>query len=393
MGLVQLSDLTVKRGHKEVLKNFSLEIKSGEVVALSGENGCGKSTVIEAAAGLLHLDEGTVTISKQIIKDKEGRRGRTNFGLCLQDDCIMGDELVGQRLLDVAGKNFDVSKLLESWNLNHRINDRVAMLSGGQRRKLAVISGILPALISDKPIAILLDEADSGLDRVAITNLSEIIRNLAASGHSILVSSHNENILNCADRIISFPFEAKTNNPKKGIPIHLKSKNNVKSNTGTTLDLRTMSSISNNCIVGLIVLGAMFAFLDPNSLKGRIEIAFLLAPSLAAGMCGDPILRLLQENRAYAWWNAKSAIPPNAIMNVSLICGGLTLLASASTGDFDWRIISVGAILGGFTAFVIAFIGHATLNLSRPNAVMIKLLTPILILPWALIVDALQQYV
>jgi ABC-type multidrug transport system ATPase subunit len=53
--LIKLEDLTVRRGRKEVLNGWNLNIDSAEVVVLSGENGCGKSTVIEAAAGLLNL--------------------------------------------------------------------------------------------------------------------------------------------------------------------------------------------------------------------------------------------------------------------------------------------------------------------------------------------------
>ena len=110
-------------------------MNSGEVVCLSGESGCGKSTVIETASGLIPLENGSASISDQLVRDSEGRRGRPNFGLCLQDDCVMGDELVGERILDAAGFEFDVTELLKTWSLDHRIHDRVAMLSGGQRRR------------------------------------------------------------------------------------------------------------------------------------------------------------------------------------------------------------------------------------------------------------------
>ena len=109
MGIIKLSNVTVRRGRTEVLDSWSISIDSGEVVCLSGENGCGKSTVIETAAGLIPMENGSSEISGQLIRDSEGRRGRTNFGLCLQDDCIMGDELVGERILDAAGYDFDVA--------------------------------------------------------------------------------------------------------------------------------------------------------------------------------------------------------------------------------------------------------------------------------------------
>ena len=115
MGIIDLSEISVLRGRNKVLDNWTLSVNSGEVVVLSGENGCGKSTVIEAAAGLIPLENGSSTISGQLIRDSEGRRGRTNFGLCLQDDCVMGDELVGERILDAAGYYFDIAPLLKIW--------------------------------------------------------------------------------------------------------------------------------------------------------------------------------------------------------------------------------------------------------------------------------------
>ena len=106
MGMIEISDLSVLRGSNKVLDGFSLTVNEGEVVCLAGENGCGKSTVIEAAAGLISLENGTSHISGQLIRDSEGRRGRTKFGLCLQDDCVMGDELVGERIMDAAEFNW-----------------------------------------------------------------------------------------------------------------------------------------------------------------------------------------------------------------------------------------------------------------------------------------------
>ena len=60
------------------------------------------------------------------------------------------------------------------------------------------------------------------------------------------------------------------------------------------------------------------------------------------------------------------------------------------TTEIDWQLIVAGATLGAVTESIVGLLSHATLRLSRPNAVMIRLLTPILILPWALIVDTLS---
>ena len=391
MGIIELSELTVRRGRNVVLDKWSISVDSGEVVVLKGDNGCGKSTVIEAAAGLIPLENGQSIISDQLIRDSQGRRGRTNFGLCLQDDCIMGDELVGERLLDAAGHQFDVEKLLEKWSLDHRVHDRVAMLSGGQRRRVAVLAGIIPALISERPVGILLDEPDSGLDDKSVTMLATTLRNLAAGGHAVIVATHNDEIVSSADRVIRFPFEEVESEPVSGefekIDVS-KSRNPL---IGHRMNLRTMAGLANNSIAGLLTLGALLALIEPSELTDRNLVAFSLAPVLAAGLCGNPVHNLTIENRAFAWWNTKSGIPPNAFMHSIIIYALLTTLACTASSDIDVQLILAGALLGIFTEAVVGLLSNATLRLSRPNAVMIRLLTPILILPWAIIVDMLSS--
>ena len=389
MGIIDLSEVTVLRGRSKVLEEWSISVNSGEIVCLAGENGCGKSTVIETASGLIPLENGSVMISDQLVRDSEGRRGRPNFGLCLQDDCVMGDELVGERILDAAGFEFDVQELLKNWGLDHRIHDRVAMLSGGQRRKVALLSGLVPAMISQNPIAVLLDEPDSGLDDDSIKKLSDTLRNLAAGGHSVLVSSHDSRIIEVSHRVIRFPFEEEKFEQNEGKFTALDKGNPRKSNVGHRLNQRTLSGLANNGIAGLLTLGAMLALLDPSQLEGRMLTAFTLAPALTAGLCGNPIHRLSLENRAHAWWSTKSAIPQNAIIHSFLLCGGLTILTSSITSGLNTELIIAGAILGAATEAIVGLLSSATLRLARPNAVMIRLLTPILILPWALVVDTL----
>ena len=345
--------------------------------------------MIETASGLIPLENGSATISEQLVRDSEGRRGRPNFGLCLQDDCVMGDELVGERILDAAGFDFDVQDLLKTWGVEHRIHDRVAMLSGGQRRKVALLSGLIPAMISETPVAVLLDEPDSGLDDDSIKKLADTLRNLAAGGHAILVSSHDSRIIEVSHRVIRFPFEEEKFDQDVGKFTLIEKGNPRKSSVGHRLNQRTLSGLANNGIAGLLTLGAMLALLDPSQLEGRILTAFILAPALTAGLCGNPIHRLSLENRAYAWWSTKSAIPQNAIIHSLILCGGLTLLASTITSELNWELILAGAILGAVTEAVVGLLSNATLRLARPNAVMIRLLTPILILPWALVVDTL----
>ena len=364
MGIIELSELTVRRGRNVVLDKWSISVDSGEVVVLKGDNGCGKSTVIEAAAGLIPLENGQSIISDQLIRDSQGRRGRTNFGLCLQDDCVMGDELVGERLLDAAGHQFDVEKLLEKWSLDHRVHDRVAMLSGGQRRRVAVLAGIIPALISERPVGILLDEPDSGLDDKSVTMLATTLRNLAAGGHAVIVATHNDEIVSSADRVIRFPFEEVESEPESGKFEKIDVSTSRNPLIGHRMNLRTMAGLANNSIAGLLTLGALLALIEPSELTDRNLVAFSLAPVLAAGLCGNPVHNLSIENRAFAWWNTKSGIPPNAFMHSIIIYALLTTLACTASSDIDVQLILAGALLGIFTEGVVGLLSNCLLYTS-----------------------------
>ena len=263
------------------------------------------------------------------------------------------------------------------------------MLSGGQRRRVAVLAGIIPALISEKPVGIPLDEPDSGLDDKSVTMLATTLRNLATGGHAVIVATHNDEIVSSADRVIRFPFEEVESEPVSGkfekIDVS-KSRNPL---IGHRMNLRTMAGLANNSIAGLLTLGALLALIEPSELTDRNLVAFSLAPVLAAGLCGNPVHNLTIENRAFAWWNTKSGIPPNAFIHSIIIYALLTTLACTASSDIDVQLILAGALLGIFTEGVVGLLSNATLRLSRPNAVMIRLLTPILILPWAIIVDML----
>lgn len=392
--LLTMSGVTIKRGRNTVLNGFNLDLKKGEVVVLVGENGCGKSTVIEACAGLIDLEKGSIKAGKTIIRDSDGRHGRTvsPFGLCLQSDCVMGDELVKERIDDVAaicGKSIDSQALLEQWNLGHRSQDRVASLSKGQRRKIAVLSGVLPSAIADSPTVILLDEPDAGLDEASISRLSGLIRDIADGEHGVLIASHNSEIIACSDRIITFDDSVIESAPSDGVAWKIKSKPAKKSNIGNRLDRRTLGSLPQNIIPGMLVIGALLALSDPTQFDSRMRIGAILAPALAAGLSGDPISSRLAEARSGDWWRSMSTIPPNSLLHVLLGCALLTTLACTLFGKLDYTLIAAGAGVGMITASVILILHQATLRLSRPNALKIRLLTPALILPWAILVDRL----
>ena len=110
--LLTFESVEIRRGMSIVISDFSLTILSAEVVVLHGENGCGKSTIIEAAARILPIEKGHISQHGKMVTDSDGRRMMPTvpFGLTLQQGGFCEDEVVYDRLataLHVAQRKID----------------------------------------------------------------------------------------------------------------------------------------------------------------------------------------------------------------------------------------------------------------------------------------------
>lgn len=191
---------------KTALKKISFDVAEGEVLAVAGHTGSGKSTLIQIVAGLIKLTSGTVEIDGLSVDDKKIRRlvgivfqypehqlfeetvesdiafGPKNFGLSDEEISARVDEAMRQVGLDAELKKVSPFEL-----------------SGGQRRR-AAIAGILAL----KPKYLILDEPTAGLDPPAKENLlKEIFGAIKKSGVTIILVSHNmEDIARFANRVV-----------------------------------------------------------------------------------------------------------------------------------------------------------------------------------------------
>ncbi|MBK54313.1 MAG: hypothetical protein CMB51_00120 [Euryarchaeota archaeon] len=393
--LLKVSGLDVQRGRKEVLKGFDLEILPGELVIISGENGSGKSTLIEAVAGIIPPQSGSIHVHGDLVADGHGRRSRPEhlFGLCLQADGFTGDEILSQRLQDVArlyGKTFETQDLLNEWNIGHRSNDLLTTLSKGQKRKVAFLSSIVPAIIQDKSTLILLDEPDAGLDAMSVEKLADTLANLRASNHGILMATHHPDLLKRADRIIDVDGGIQTQKVEGGVSIKSEASNSSYPFVGTRLDFRTMASLSQNGISGLLVMGALLALLQIESWPNSLLHAAVLAPSLACGLSGDAVYAKLRESRSNDWWYAMKALPPNGLF-ITILLGLIYSCLSSFifVQDFSIVLILSGTLFCAVCAFSMLVLSMISRRLARPQALSLRLLTPFFILPWALMVGRL----
>jgi len=383
--LLSMQDVSVRRGLSRVLDRFSVSVNSGEVVLLKGENGCGKSTVVEAAAGLLTLDEGVIEHYGKVYRDHQGRRRKSRFGLTLQSQTSMSDELVFERV-NSAGTS---KEILSKWGLAHRSEDRIGTLSGGLRRRIDVLCGLIPAMVSSDSTLVILDEPEAGMDNETIELLKQNVDSLAASGHGILISTHSEILDEVADKIIEMGGESTTNEIKHSSQFNKLEKIHYSSiKLGLRLNLRTMSGFLHNGIVGLLVLGGILALVTPDEITNPLLTGLMMAPALAAGLAGDPISRLLDEGRTRDWWRVCSSIP-TAIPHVFIGSMILTLISCAALSSPDWKIILAASAMSTITALYVNWLHQISCGLGRNATLGIKALTPIVILPWAIVVDLL----
>ena len=394
--LLSLVDVEVRRGMSVVLTGFNLEVASKDVVVLHGENGSGKSTVIESCARLLPLETGSVHHHGALVVDSEGRRSQPKqpFGLTLQSNGLLGDETIENHLATVcslSGMKAELLPTLETYGLAHRRFDRIGQLSGGQARKVAVLAGLLPAMLSPQPRLVLLDEPDTGLDENTLAALITDIGKLREAGHAFIIASHHPEIMKCATRLHNLESETIQEQPTcqpwqaLGIPNKVSL---LSTKTGHRYLRSTRAGLARNGLTALLVIGTLLAFIDPVSLEYTLLVGFVLASPFAAGLAGDPVVNLMREQRAVDWWRAHVNRLPAADYFAPVLGFILTALGSVLFLDaMNWKLSLVGAGVLWLTLSCVRFIELSTLRLARPNAVFIRLLLPILILPWALIVE------
>ena len=177
--------VTVTLGRRRVLDGLTLQVRRGTVYALLGRNGAGKSTTFRVLLGLRRPDTGTVTLfGEPWRRGALGRVGATIDGPALYDHLSAAENLrVHARLTGTPRTRVD--EVLDLVGLPGTGRRRASRFSTGMRGRLAL--GI--ALLTD-PDLLLLDEPQNGLDPEGVVELRHLIRELAAAGRTVLLSSH-----------------------------------------------------------------------------------------------------------------------------------------------------------------------------------------------------------
>jgi ABC-type sugar transport system ATPase subunit len=212
MPLVALRGVTKRFGPVQALTRIDFDIPPGQVTALAGDNGAGKSVTIKTIAGLWQPDEGQILFEGEPVRfhgprDPEGLGITTiyqDLALCENLDIVqnmfLGHEPVRRRLLDEAKMEIAAKKTLADLSVKtiRSIRQPVASLSGGQRQSVAVAKAVLA-----KSKLVILDEPTAALGVAQTRMILSLIKRLASQGVAVLVVSHNLNdVFAVADRIV-----------------------------------------------------------------------------------------------------------------------------------------------------------------------------------------------
>lgn len=191
MSTVEVNNLIKKYGSFEAVKKISFEINEGEIFGLIGPNGAGKTTTLRVISTLLQINSGSVKILDYDLKTQPDKiRKIISY---LPEDAGAYKTLTGRAYLTFIAKFFNekntvemIEKGIKIADLGTRIDDKVDTYSKGMKRRLLVGR----ALMTEPKLAIL-DEPTSGLDVINAQEIRKIIKNIAAKGTTILLSSHN----------------------------------------------------------------------------------------------------------------------------------------------------------------------------------------------------------
>jgi ABC-2 type transport system ATP-binding protein len=190
--LVRATALTRNFGTPVAVRNLSLSLQAGEIVALLGPNGAGKTTTLRMLAGLIPPTHGDIELQGVPLTRSSSDTLRRHIGLLTESPGLWDrltvslNLLTYARLYNLPRPHHAVAQVIEMVGLADRAREVAGALSKGLRQRLALAR----ALMHEPPI-VLLDEPTSGLDPASARQVRDLIVDLRRRGRALLVSTHN----------------------------------------------------------------------------------------------------------------------------------------------------------------------------------------------------------
>ncbi|WP_380168421.1 ABC transporter ATP-binding protein [Jannaschia sp. R86511] len=196
--VIAVEDLDVRYGDFHAVRGLSFEVQRGELYALLGTNGAGKTSTMEVVEGHRPASSGTVRVFGRSPSDRRTVRPRT--GIMLQDSGFSPDltvlesvELIGR----LTGRRDTAQRVLGVVDLGHKTDTMVSQLSGGEKRRLDFATAVY-----GRPELLILDEPTTGLDIASRDALWAAVEQLREDGATVVLTTHYlEEAQQRADRI------------------------------------------------------------------------------------------------------------------------------------------------------------------------------------------------
>jgi polar amino acid transport system ATP-binding protein len=208
--VLELDDVVKRFGDNEVLSGISLQLHRHEVVCLIGSSGSGKSTLLRCANMLETIDAGSIKLFGQSLEDRriDPNLVRRHIALVFQsfnlfphlsvlDNIVLGPVYAMKRKR--AEVREEALALLERIGLRDRADEFPDRLSGGQQQRVAIVRSL-----AMRPSLLLLDEVTSALDPTLVGEVLDLLRDLASSGTTMLIATHEMNFAKDVSHQVAF---------------------------------------------------------------------------------------------------------------------------------------------------------------------------------------------
>jgi ABC-type polar amino acid transport system ATPase subunit len=199
--VLAVEGLQLSRGRREILRGIDLDVQRGELVALMGLSGSGKTTVLRAVAGLEPFSGGRIVVDDHALDPKAALHPELHHkvGMVFQFHCLWDHLTAGENVwlapvhvygTPPAAAQARARELLQDLGVGHREAALPAELSGGEAQRVAIAR----ALAAD-PKLLLMDEPTASLDPARRGELGDTLRRLAATGRSLLLTCHDDDFV------------------------------------------------------------------------------------------------------------------------------------------------------------------------------------------------------
>ena len=233
MSAVLVRSVSMARAERTIVRDASFDVSDGELVALLGASGSGKTTILRALAGLEPISAGVIEVGASRLgpgplpKGAQRRALHREVGIvfqfhnlfahmtALENVCLALVHVVGAPR---AGAERDARALLASLGVEHRASAMPHELSGGEAQRVAIARAL-----AVRPRVLLMDEPTASLDPDRRTDLATVLRSLVAGGQSVVVATHDQDFVRAvADRRIvlrdgSIVVDQAAGNPPAGV--------------------------------------------------------------------------------------------------------------------------------------------------------------------------------